>query len=208
VFPPHSDSWLLADHLLTEPVPAGGAMLDLCAGSGLLAVLGAQQRAAEVVAVDLSPLAVLATRINARLNGVRVKAMRGNLFAPLRGRRFDLIVSNPPYLPTANGIPGARSSSRAWEAGPSGREYLDRICREAPAHLHCDGVLLLVQSSVCGELPTLSALAQAGLEPTVVRRKRGPLGPLLRARAAWLRARGLLAGDDSEELLVIRATAA
>jgi release factor glutamine methyltransferase len=197
---------LLAGHLLTEPVPAGGSILDLGAGSGLLAVLAAKQHAAEVVAIDLSLRAVLTTRVNALLNGVRVNAIRGNLFAPVRGWRFDLIVSNPPYLPTTDGATGAHSSSRAWEAGPSGRRYLDRICQEAPTHLNGNGVLLLVQSSVCGEFLTLSALEEAGLKASVVQRKRGPLGPLLRARADWLRSRSLVGEDDSEEMIVIRAT--
>jgi release factor glutamine methyltransferase len=159
-----------------------------------------------VVAVDISRRAILSTRINARLNGVTVTAVRGDLFAPLDGRRFDLIVSNPPYLPSPAGSPGSHSSARAWDAGRSGREYLDRICREAPAHLRPRGSLLLVHSSVCGERPTLIALEAAGLRATVLRRERGPLGPLLGARVEWLRDRGLVGDDASEELLVIRGT--
>jgi release factor glutamine methyltransferase len=206
VFPPHSDSWLLAGQMLTEGVPRDGSILDLCTGSGLLALLAAREYRAEVVAVDISHRAILTTRMNARLNGAKVKTVRGNLFAPLGTRRFDLIVSNPPYLPTTNAAPGSHSQSRAWEAGSSGREYLDRICMEAPGHLHRDGVLILVHSSVCGERMTLSALGAAGLEPAVVQRKRGPLGPRLSARAGWLRSRGLVGEDGTEEMIVIRAT--
>ena len=205
VFPPHSDSWLLASWLLAEPPRSGGSVLDLCAGSGLLAVLAAREHRADVVAVDLSRRSVLTTRINARLNDVKVKAIRGDLFAPLGSRRFDVIVSNPPYLPTNNGSPGPHSSARAWEAGPSGRRYLDRICREVPAHLNPGGVLLLVHSSVCGERLTLSALEAAGLEASVTERRRGPLGARLRARASWLRSTGLVGADGSEEMIVIRA---
>jgi release factor glutamine methyltransferase len=171
-----------------------------------LAVLAAREHRAEVVAVDLSRRALLTTRINARLNDVTVKPVRGDLFAPLAGRRFDLIVSNPPYLPTTDGAPGPHSSARAWEAGPSGRRYLDRICREIPAHLNRGGVLLLVHSSVCGEGATLGALKAAGLDASVVQRERGPLGRRLQARVSWLRSRGLVADDGSEEIIVIRAT--
>ena len=206
VFPPHSDSWLLAAQMLAEPVPRAGSILDLCTGSGLLAVLAAREHRTEVVAVDVSRRAVITARLNARLNGVRLKAIRGDLFAPVGARRFDLIVSNPPYLPTTNGDPGSHSSARAWEAGPSGRRYIDRICREAPAHLRRGGALLLVHSAVCGEALTVKALEAAGVEPAVVKRRRGPLGPRLQARVAWLRARGLLGEDASEEMLVIRAT--
>jgi release factor glutamine methyltransferase len=205
VFRPHSDSWLLASHLMAESVPHGGAILDLCSGSGLLAVLAARAHTAEVVAVDISRRAVLATRINARLNDARVQSVRGDLFMPVRGRQFDLIISNPPYLPTEDGAPGPHNRARAWEAGRSGRLFLDRICREGPTHLRCGGVLLLVHSSVCGELQTLNLLGAVGLQPSVVGRKRGPLGPRLQARASWLRSRALVSDDGSEELLVIRA---
>jgi release factor glutamine methyltransferase len=208
VLNPPSDTWLLAGQMLAEPVRDGGSILDLCAGTGVLAMLAAREHRADVVAVDISRRAVLTTRINARLNGVSVTAIRGDLFAPLAGRRFDLIVSNPPYLPSANGSPGSHSSARAWDAGTSGREYLDRICREAPAHLRPGGSLLLVQSSVSGERPTITALEAAGLRTAVLRRQRGPLGPLLSPRVDWLRSRGLVGDDGSEELLVIRGSRA
>jgi release factor glutamine methyltransferase len=208
VLKPPSDTWLLAGQMLAEPVPQGGSVLDLCAGTGLLAVLAAREHRADVVAVDISRRAILNTLINASLNGLTVTAIRGDLFAPLDGRRFDLIVSNPPYLPSANGSPRSHSSARAWDAGPSGRDYLDRICREAPAHLSPGGSLLLVHSSVCGERATIAALESAGLRPEVVRRRPGPLGPLLSARADWLRSRGLVGEDASEDLLVIRGTRA
>lgn len=206
VLDPPSDTWLLAGQMLVEPVPEGGSILDLCTGTGVLAVLAAREHRADVVAVDISRRAVLTTRINARLNDVAVTAIRGDLFAPLDGRRFDLIVSNPPYLPAPNGSPGPHSSARAWDAGPSGRHFVDRICREAPAHLRPGGALLLVHSSVCGERPTIRALEAAGLEAGVLRRQRGPLGPLLGARADWLRSRGLVSEDGYEDVLVIRGT--
>lgn len=192
--------------MLSEPVPVGGSVLDLCTGSGLLAVLAARHRRAEVIAVDRSRRAVLTARLNARLNDVRLRAIRGDLFAPLGVRRFDLIVSNPPYLPTTDGAPGPHSRARAWEAGPAGRQFLDRICREAASHLNPAGVLLLVHSSVCGEDLTLSGLEAAGLAAWVVKRRRGPLGPRLAMRIDWLRAHGLVGDDGSEEMLVIRAT--
>ena len=73
----------------------------MCAGSGVLAIVAAQSGASRVTAVDISRRAVLATRLNAKLNRVRVRAVRGDLFAAVPGERFDLIVSNPPYVATA-----------------------------------------------------------------------------------------------------------
>jgi release factor glutamine methyltransferase len=158
-----------------------------------------------VVAVDVSRRAVLSTRINAKLNGVTVRAVRGDLFDPLHGARFDLIVSNPPYLPSPHAELPRHRASRAWEAGSLGRAFIDRICTEAPAHLNPNGILLLVHSSVCGERKTLAALSERGLRTTVLVRRRGPLGPRLRSRAGWLRERGLLTPDGFEDILVIRA---
>ena len=158
------------------------------------------------MAIDTSRRAVITTRVNAKLNGVRVRPIRGDLFAPVGGHQFDLIVTNPPYLPGQGDPPRRHSRARAWEGGASGRTFLDRICAEAAAHLRPGGVLLLVQSSVSGELDTLSALTAAGLQAAVIDREPGPLGPRLHARAAKLRALGLLRDDRFEELLVIRAT--
>ncbi|HEY6398067.1 MAG TPA: HemK2/MTQ2 family protein methyltransferase, partial [Solirubrobacteraceae bacterium] len=170
---------MLAEHLSLEPLHEQSRVLDVCTGSGMLAVLAATRARSGVVAVDVSARAVLTTRINAKLNGVSVRALRGDLFEPVRGARFDLIVSNPPYLPAPRGSP-RHGASRAWKAGPHGRAFIDRICAEAPGHLQPNGTLLLVHSSVCGEQQTLRALAERGLRTTVLTRRRGPLGPLLR----------------------------
>jgi len=126
----------------------------------------------------------------------------GDLFNPVAGRRFDLIVSNPPYVPSRPEDLPARGLSRAWEAGPRGRTFLDRICSEAADYLTAYGLLLLVHSSVCGERETLAALQDGGLAGEVVERNRGPLGVRLTERAAWLREQGLLEGDHEEILLV------
>jgi release factor glutamine methyltransferase len=204
VFRPRSDSWLLAERMAEEVRP-GWSVADVCAGSGVLAVAAALHGAGEVTAIDLSRRAVWTARLNALLNGVRVRALRGDLLAPVAGRRFDLIVSNPPYLP-GPGEPRPRRRARAWEGGPDGRVLLDRLCDQAPAHLRPGGKLLLVHSSLCDEGATIERLRNGGLEAEVVVRRRGPLGPLLAARAPELEAHGLLApGSREEELLVVRA---
>jgi release factor glutamine methyltransferase len=206
VFQPLSDSRMLADQLRRERLGPGVSVLDLCTGSGLLALVAAAQ-GASVTAVDVSRRALLSVRLNALLNRVRVRALRGDLFEPVAGERFDLIVSNPPYLPDPGEALPRRGLERAWDAGATGRALLDRICARAGEHLNPGGALLLTHSSVCGELQTLDALSAQGLQTSVIFRHRGPLGPRLRARAGWLRERGLLLDDDEEELLVIRAIA-
>jgi release factor glutamine methyltransferase len=151
---------------------------------------------------------VLCATVNARLNGVRVRALRGDLLAPVRGERFDAIVSNPPYLPAEDDALPTHGPRRAWDAGPDGRAVLDRLCAEAPAYLRSGGVLLLVHSSLCDTESTLSALNASGLRTAIAARHRGALGPLLRARAPALEARGLLAaGEREEDVVVVRAAA-
>lgn len=210
VFSPISDTWMLAERLAKEPSLAGGAVLDVCTGSGALAIAAALAGAGEVTAVDASRRAVAAARLNARINRARVRVVRGDLFEPLGGERYDVIVSNPPYVPAAetDAGPGAHGPRLAWHGGPDGRSLLDRICAALPSKLRPGGVALLMQSSLCGEEATLDALRAAGLEAEVAERRRGPLGPLMRARAPELERAGLLAvGEREEDLLILRGRA-
>jgi release factor glutamine methyltransferase len=207
VFRPRSDTWMLASHLRVQ-VPPGASVLDLCTGSGALAVAAARHGAGSVTAIDISRRAVLTARLNARLNGVRVRALRGDLFAPVAGERFDAIVSNPPYLPAEDGDLPATGARRAWDAGTDGRILLDRICDGVAAHLRPGGFLLLVHSSLCGLQPTVRRLERARLSVDLLERRRGALGPLLAARAPLLEARGILPpGEREEDMLVLRAAA-
>jgi release factor glutamine methyltransferase len=205
VFRPRPDSWMLARALRAERLGPGSRVLDVCTGSGVLAVTAALE-GAQATAIDVSRRAVLCAALNARLNGVRVRALRGDLLAPVRGERFDAIVSNPPYLPGEDEAPPTHGPGRAWDAGLDGRAVLDRLCAEAPAYLDAGGVLLLVHSSLCDIDATLSALNANGMRTDITARHRGALGPLLRARAPALEARGLLAaGEREEDVVVVRA---
>jgi release factor glutamine methyltransferase len=207
VFRPHSDSWLLAGLVKREPGLPGAEVLDVCTGSGVIAVAAAQAGAARVDAVDLSRRAVATVRANAALNGVSVSAHRGDLFAPLGGRRFDLITSNPPYLPGDDELP-TRGAQRAWEGGSTGRVLIDRILRDAPAHLNPGGRVLMVHSSVCGIEETLEHVRAGGLEADVIHRSVGPIGGILGARAEELERRGILEpGQRDEEMVVVAGTA-
>jgi release factor glutamine methyltransferase len=86
--------------------------------------------------------------------------------------------------------------------------FLDRVCAGAASHLRPGGTILLVHSSVCDEERTLAMLRDHGLQAAVLERRRGPLGPLLTARAPELEAEGLLApGERTEEVLVLAGRA-
>jgi release factor glutamine methyltransferase len=204
VFPgvlrPPSDAALLGGVMARHDLK-GRAVLDLCTGSGILG-LTAARLGARATAVDLSRRAVTCARLNARLNGLALEVLRGDLFEPVRGRRFDLIVSNPPYIPAPPGN-APRGEARAWDAGPEGREFLDRICDLAAAHLHPGGRVLLVHSSLARPEATEQRLPAHGLEPAVAATHDGSLGPVALDRLEYLRSIGVADDSLSERMVVV-----
>jgi ribosomal protein L3 glutamine methyltransferase len=124
-------------------------VLDLCTGSGCLAILAARAfpRAA-VEASDLSAPALAVARRNVAHYGLekRVRLIRSDLYAALGGRRYDLIVSNPPYVTSAamRRLPAEYryEPGMALAAGKDGLELVRRILAGAPAHLSPSGLLV------------------------------------------------------------------
>ncbi|WP_189853242.1 methyltransferase, partial [Streptomyces omiyaensis] len=145
-------------------------------------------------------------RVNALLHRVPLRVLHGDFAARTEGRRFDLVVTNPPYVPAPGAGPPPRGAKRAWDAGPDGRLVIDRVCAAAAGLLRPGGVLLMVHSGMCGARATVERLAGEGLSAEVTARALVPWGPVLRSRQAWLERRGLAAPDERrEELVVIRA---
>lgn len=124
-------------------------VLDLCTGSGCLAILAALQFPdASVDAVNVSRDALAVARINVRDHRLedRVRLLRGDLYAPLGEARYDLILANPPYVDAAGMAalpPECRHEPRrAFAGGPDGLRFVRRIIDEAPRHLVEAGGLL------------------------------------------------------------------
>ena len=204
VFAPRPDTWMLIDAVRRESLRPGTRVLDLCTGSGAVAVAAAL-RGASVTAVDVSRRALLSVRLNARLNGVHVRARRGDLFDAVPGERFDLIVANPPYLPAEDDALPVRGPARAWDAGRDGRAVLDPLCAAAAVHLQPGGAILIVHSSVSDLDMTMRSLQATSLSVDLVAEHDGPLGPLLRARRERLVDAGLLdRGAASERVAIVR----
>ncbi|CAM3232355.1 class I SAM-dependent methyltransferase [Prescottella defluvii] len=206
VYRPQTDSFLLAQALSAETVGARTRILDLCAGTGVLTTHAAAAGAKDITAVDIGRRAVVNTRINAWLKRAPVRVLRGDLTAPVDGERFDLVVSNPPYVPSETDRLPTRGPARAWDAGSNGRSLLDRICTDVPDVLADGGVLLLLQSALCGLGKTQVMLEEQGLEVEIVRSLHIPFGPITTAREGMLRRRGLVEeGQDRERVVVFRA---
>jgi ribosomal protein L3 glutamine methyltransferase len=134
--------------LIGDPAEAE-SVLDLCTGSGCLAILAARHFPnAMVDAVDVSKDALDVAARNVADHGLedRLTLHRGDLFKPLGGRRYDLIISNPPYV-DAEGMASLPRECRAepeiaFDGGPDGLDIVRRILDEARQHLTPQGGLL------------------------------------------------------------------
>jgi release factor glutamine methyltransferase len=168
---PRPETELLVERALAHlPADGVGVVLDLACGSGAIALAIASERpACRVVATDLAPVAVETTRANALRHGLgsRVEALEGRWFEPVPGQRFDLIVSNPPYI--ANEDPRVESAVRRFEppqalfAGPSGLEALATIVAGASGHLVAGGWLVVEHGDAQGAA-VRELFASAGFE--------------------------------------------
>ena len=124
--------------------------LDMCTGSGCLAVLLADLYPdADVDAVDLSADALAVAQINVEQYGLqeRIELIQSDLFSALAGREYDLIISNPPYVdaPSVAALPEEylREPALALGSGEDGLDATREILRRAPAHLSEHGVLVV-----------------------------------------------------------------
>ena len=127
-------------------------ILDLCTGSGAIAIAVAKELEknrinASVTASDISDGALSLAKENAEANGAKVRFLKSDLFSRIRGR-YDIIVSNPPYIPTAD-IDGLQREIKehephlALDGGADGLDYYRRIAKDAPKCLTRGGMVVL-----------------------------------------------------------------
>jgi release factor glutamine methyltransferase len=211
VYQPQDDSRLLVDVMHDTALIPGRRILDLCTGSGFIAIAAAEMGCASVTAFDICPHAVRCSGGNAAVAGVEVDVRQGSWIDAVDCAPFDVVVSNPPYVPTppdADGevICSSAGPAWAWNAGSDGRLVLDPLCETAPKLLRDGGSLLLVHSALAGVQQSLDSLKWAGMDAKVIASKWIPFGPVLSARARWLEETGRIPyGRREEELVVIRA---
>jgi len=160
---PRPETELLVD-LALERRPA--AVLDLGTGSGAVALaIKRHLPGARVVAVEASAAALAVARRNAVKLNLEVEFRHGRWFDPLRGERFELVVSNPPYVAEGDPhLPGLRHEPEAaLVAGPEGLDAIREITSAAGSFLRPGGWLLL-EHGAGQDAAVRSLLGQAGLE--------------------------------------------
>ncbi|NLU83549.1 HemK2/MTQ2 family protein methyltransferase [Rhodococcus sp. HNM0569] len=204
VYRPQDDTQLMRDAISAHSVPPDARVIDLCTGTGALAIHAAQCGAESVTAVDVSRRAVATARLNARLANTSIDVRRGDLTEPVAGNRYHLVVSNPPYVPAVRDRLPAAGRQRAWDAGVDGRALLDRVCAAAADLLEPGGTVLVAQSALSDVEKTLVMLEEHGLRADVRLRREIPFGPVLSSRRGMLENRGFLdAGQTTEEIVVV-----
>ena len=146
--------------------PDGTAVLDLCCGSGCIGVTVALDcPGVRVTCADLSADALSLAQENAARLGAEVCFVQGDLLAPCGDKAYRMILSNPPYIPTAVCAElqpeVRRDPPMALDGGPDGLDFYRRIAREAPAHLLSGGTLLMEIGADEGEA-VAALLREAG----------------------------------------------
>jgi len=170
VYEPAEDSFLLADAALKEAKP-GMRILEIGTGSGFVsAVLLANLKEIRLVATEINPHASRC----AKMNGVEV--IRTDLFRGIKSKNpetlFDLILFNPPYLPTSEEekVPGWLNY--AFDGGISGRDTLERFLDEVRDYLKPGGEILVLISSITGLDAVKEKMETLGFAVEVVARKK------------------------------------
>ena len=148
---PRPETEELVEHAL-KTLDETKTVLDLCTGSGAIAVAIAKKSGAKVTASDISLKALELAEENAEMNGAELEFIKGDLFENLQGRKFDVIVTNPPYVKRGD-IDKLQREIREFEpvlaldGGEDGLEFYKRIAAEAKEHINAGGYLF----AECGE---------------------------------------------------------
>ncbi len=142
VYEPSEDSFLLAEAALSE-IKGAERILEVGCGSGIISAVMKANTKATAIGIDINPYAAAC----ARQNGV--DAIRGNLLDCIKGK-FDMIIFNPPYLPTGEEERTEDWISTALDGGEDGRRIIFRFLEEAGSLLAENGRILMVVSSLTG----------------------------------------------------------
>ncbi len=159
VYIPAEDSYLLADNLQIEK---GQSVLEIGTGSGIVAMY-ASRLTDNITVTDINSDACLLAEKNFNDNNIKnIEILFGNLFEPVKNRKFDVILFNTPYLPTEEGEVLDDTINYAFDGGLNGRKVIDMFLNEVSNHLNEGGIVQMIQSSLSGNDETLNKLDELG----------------------------------------------
>lgn len=166
VYDPAEDSYLLADTAL-ELVKDGMDVLEIGTGSGFVSAVLKANRDIKLVATEISPLAANCARSN------DIDVIRTDMFSGLKAKKqFDVIIFNPPYLPTSEDekVPGWLNY--AFDGGIDGRKDIGPFMEEVSKYLRLDGFILLLVSSLTGIEEVIAQMVRHGLNARLISSKK------------------------------------
>lgn len=159
VYIPAEDSYLLAENLEIE---ADQSVLEIGTGSGIVAMY-ASRLTDDITVTDINFDACELAAKNFKANGIEnIEILFGNLFEPVKSRKFDVILFNTPYLPTEDDEVIEDNLNYAFDGGLNGRKVIDLFLNEVPNHLNDGGIVQLIQSSLSDNSRTLDMLDELG----------------------------------------------
>ncbi|MEK6821269.1 MAG: HemK2/MTQ2 family protein methyltransferase [archaeon] len=160
-YAPAEDSWLLAEHL---PNVTGKKCVDMGCGSGIQSAALAINGAAEIWSVDQNPHALETTKklFEKYFPSARIHLVESHLFEALARETFDIIVFNPPY------VPSEKIQWKEVDGGKKGREIIDAFLNQMPHHLAKNGACYLLQTSLNGKRTTEKILEEKNLKGTII----------------------------------------
>jgi release factor glutamine methyltransferase len=173
VYQPAEDSRLLAAAATEHGVDPADLVLDVGTGSGYVAARIREETGARVVGTDTNPDACR------QASAAGVPVVRADLFAPFRDGQFDVVVCNPPYLPTPPGQEWDDPMERALSGGEDGRAVVDPFLADVGRVLAPGGLAYLLISTLTGPDTVRETARAAGLDAAVVAAEPHPFERLL-----------------------------
>jgi len=171
---------------LAANLPSGeGSALDLTTGSGFHAIV-LDKLGFSVTAVDISSAATKSAQSNAAANGAKLTILTGDLFAPVVGQRFDVIVAWPPIMPNSAANSSHSDHKQINDGGVEGFDVLERVLIGSGRALAPGGRLFTVRPWYLDEEKFHALVARSGLQCRTLATERFPLGTLSTERLTYL----------------------
>ena len=159
VYIPSDDTFLLAENL---EIKKGQSVLEIGTGSGLVSMY-ASLLTDDVTATDINYNALELAEKNFKLNNIgTIKLEFGDLFEPVKDKKFDVILFNTPYLPTDSDDIINDDLNYAFDGGLDGRKVIDRFINQVSNHLNDKGIVQIIQSSLSDNDRTLDMFDRNG----------------------------------------------